>query len=347
MRSRDDDAPAMRSNGSRSRFKYVPRDTASVQKRATQSGGMYDTFFDSRFMKFVPDAGFNCIRVMPPGWPQPEHFGYDYYLHSQIGPDNSQYLCLEKMGELAKEKGIDGAGRCPICEERRKLEREGETEEASNLKAAHRVGVWIIDRNNERDGPKFYDMSWSFDKDIAALQINKRTGEAILIDDPDNGYDFEFQREGKGLATRYIGKQIARQSSPLSDDQKQQDDWLSFIEEHPIPDVLNFYPYEYLVKVFMGGVGKKEEEEAPPPRRARDEETRSAPRSRASQRVEEEDEPPFDPPAASPRQRVTRAKLAEPEIEEEDDIEEEAPADPVPSTARQRLQSLNERNTRR
>jgi hypothetical protein len=343
MRTRDDDAPAIRSNGGRSRFKYVPRDTASVQKRATQSGGMYDTFFDSRFMKFVPDAGFNCIRVLPPGWESPEHFGYDYYLHSQIGPDNSQYLCLEKMADLAKEKGLEG-GRCPICEERRKLEREGETEEANQLKAAHRVGVWIIDRNNERDGPKFYDMSWSFDKDIAALQINKRTGEAIMIDDPDDGFDFEFQREGKGLNTRYIGKQIARQSSPISDDQKQQDAWLEFIGDHPIPEVLNFYSYDYLVKVFMGGIAKKEEDD-PPPRRARDEETRPAPRSRASQRVEEEEEPPFEPPAASPRQRVARARLADPEVEEEEEIE--APADPVPSTARQRLERLNERNTRR
>jgi hypothetical protein len=336
----------MRSGGNtRSRFVYTPRDTSTVQKRATQSGGSYDTFFDSRFTKYTAQGGFNCIRILPPSWEGADHFGFDYFLHSNVGPDNSQYLCLEKMADLAELKGIEG-GRCPVCEERRRLEREGDTEEANQMKVARRVGVWVIDRENERDGPKFYDMSWTMDKDIASLQINKRTGEAILIDDPEEGFDFEFQREGKGLNTRYIGKQIARQSSPISDDPKQQEQWLEFITEHPIPDVLNFFEYDYIAKVFAGRAPPAERDEA------EEVETRPVARSQPRQRATSREEPPDDDPQPRPRQRVSRPAVEE--VEEEDVEEEAEPANghdrepaPIPRSARERLTAMNERVTRR
>ena len=323
-----------------SRFVYKPRSVEAIQKRATQSGGSYDTFFDSRFQKFVPDGGQNYVRILPPTWDNAEHFGFDYYLHSQVGPDNSQYLCLERCADLAQLHGVEG-GKCPVCEERRQLEREGESEIAQQLKFSHRVGVWIIDRNNEKDGPKFWDMSWSMDKDIAALQINKRTGEGLLIDDPDNGYDFEFVREGKGLNTRYIGKQISRQASPLSDDPRQQEVWLEFIENNPIPDVLNFFTYEHIMTVFSGRKSRDDgatAEEAPRARVASEKAFPTPePRVRATAAIKEE-EVPFEG-----RRVRQRAKPVEPEEEEEDiqEAEEEA----VPSSFRERMAKVNERNT--
>lgn len=348
MRSREDETPRMRGNSQRRGYVYTPRDPSVVQKRATQQGGAYDSFIDSRFMKFKAADGYNCIRILPPGWEGADHFGYDYWLHSNVGPDNSQYLCLDKMADLAESKGFAG-GRCPVCEERRRLEREGEIEEANQLKPSRRVGVWVIDRDSERDGPKFYDMSWTMDKDIASLQINKRTGEAILIDDPEQGFDFEFQKEGKGLNTRYIGKQIARSQTPISDDPKQQDQWLEFISDHPVPDVLNFYEYEYISKVFSGKVAKEDDEDERPARNV-ERESRAAPRSRASQRSEEATDVPEPLPARTTRQR---ASTPPPDDEEEEDIEEqevnnepEPEEDPVPSSARARLSSLNNRQRR-
>lgn len=356
-RGHDTEAPRMR--GTTPRFTYTPRDPGTVQKRATQSGLDYDTFIDPRFPKFTSETGLNCVRILPPGWETPEHFGFDYYLHSQVGPDNSQYLCLEKMSELAKLHGVEGAGRCPVCEERKVLEREGNTEEANVLKASHRIGVWIIDRNNEKDGPKFWDMSWTMDKDIASLQINKRTGDALLIDDPDTGYDFEFVREGKGLNTRYIGKQISRQESPVSDDPKLMDAWLAFISEHPIPDVLNFYSYEHITKVFSGRVVEAEPEPERTARRiTRQDDDAPAPRSRAhikpEPKVEEEEdvELPFE--KADPRSRGRLAK-GDVEVEEEEEIEDQpsgngrdtSEKDPIPRNMRERLTAMNDRNTRR
>lgn len=337
----------------KSRFVYKPRTTEAVQKRATQSGADWDTFFDSRFMKFTPEGGQNYIRILPPTWEDAEHFGFDYYLHSNVGPDNSQYLCLERNAEVAQLHGVE-AGKCPVCEERRSLEREGATEEANVLKAAHRVGVWIIDRNNEKDGPKFWDMSWTMDKDIAALQINKRTGEALLIDDPDHGYDFEFVREGKGLNTRYIGKQISRQESPISDDDRQQEAWLEFITNHPIPDVLNFYSYDHIAKVFSGRKSPSDDNTQPetPPRRMTREiaSTASAPRERATQTTENgEEEALFDNGA---RRRVPRQADEESQrrprqrLQQEDEVEEEEDVS-IPSSFRERMNKVNERNVRR
>jgi hypothetical protein len=353
-------------------FVYKARSAEAVQRRATQSGGDYDTFFDSRFQKFTPEGGQNYVRILPPTWDNAEHFGLDYYLHSNVGPDNSQYLCLERNAELAQLHGVEG-GRCPVCEERRVLEREGETEEANQLKGSRRIGVWVIDRNNEKDGPKFWDMSWTMDKDIAALQINKRTGEALLIDDPDAGYDFEFVREGKGLNTRYLGKQISRQPSPATDDDRQLEAWLDFITANPIPDVLNFYSYDYIAKVFSGKKTEKTETtDEPPPRRTRevarrvelkkqdDDEEEPVPQQRRRAKVEEEDEEEAPSPRRQrakveqededeevsngaqqekPQQRQ-RAKVAATEDEEEEDV-------PVPSSFRERMAKVNERNVRR
>lgn len=313
----------------KSGFVYKPRSTEAVQRRATQSGGDYDTFFDSRFQKFTAEGGQNYVRLLPPTWDNAEHFGFDYYLHSNVGPDNAQYLCLERNADLAQNHGVEG-GRCPVCEERRSLEREGQTEEANQLRATHRIGVWIIDRNNEKDGPKFWDMSWTMDKDIAALQINKRTGEALLIDDPDNGYDFEFVREGKGLNTRYIGKQISRQPSPISDDDRQQDTWLEFVANNPIPDVFNFYSYDYIAKIFSGRKPEVEKtEEPPPPRRVREV-------SRPVEKVEDE-APPFN---GGKEMKRPRAKVEAADDEEEEDV-------PMPSAFRERMAKVNDRNTRR
>lgn len=342
-------------------FVYKARSAEAVQRRATQSGGDYDTFFDSRFQKFTPENGQNYVRILPPTWENADHFGCDYHLHSNVGPDNSQYLCLERSAELAQMHGVEG-GRCPVCEERRSLEREGATEEASQLKGSHRIGVWIIDRNNEKDGPKFWDMSWTMDKDIAALQINKRTGEALLIDDPDAGYDFEFVREGKGLNTRYLGKQISRQPSPITDDDRQLEAWLDFITNNPIPDVLNFYSYDYIMKVFSGKKTEKTETtDEPPPRRTREvsrprrgivltqplagdqPEEDEAPRSRRRAEVSESEDEKEDPPFNGGKEAQKPQRTAKDEEEDEEEDEDV----PVPSSFRERMAKVNERNVRR
>lgn len=246
-------------------FKPLPSDAA---RRRAESGGGND--FDSIFLDtipgvFTPPEGDNVVRIIEPTWENAEHYGYDLFVHYGIGPDECAYLCLEKM---LNEK-------CPICEERKRAHAASEDEEyVKSLRPSQRVAVWIINRDKEEDGPQIWNMPKKMDDNFTNLCVDKRTGELIQIVDPYEGFDIEFTRKGKGLKTKYVGEAISRHPSPLSDDPAQLEEWREFVFEHPIPDVLNFYSYEYIQNVFGGGAASAEEpgsgeeeagEEAPPP----------------------------------------------------------------------------------
>jgi gp32 DNA binding protein like len=299
--SRGTEKRSVGSNGTKSTFKYQARTAEHVKVRAEQQGGMYDNIFQN-YPTFKAKVGNNLLRVLPPTWDKADHYGYDIYRHESIGPDNSMYLCLKEMKGEA----------CPVCEERSELDRLGETKDAAELKPRHRVVVWIVDRDQEKEGPMIWDMSWTMDKDIAALSENKRTGEILLIDHPDEGYDFEFSREGTTMTnTKYVGKSIARRPSPINDDPEIQDQWLNFITEHPIPTVLNFYSYEHIASVFSGKTETK------------DTVVNNKPEERIrgkSLREEIDDEIPEKSEAKSvtTRRRVTAAEPEEEEAEEEE-----------------------------
>jgi hypothetical protein len=238
------------SDRSKSKFRYQERTKESIHERATQQGSMFDSIFEN-FPAFKAKVGNNLLRVLPATWDNADHYGYDVFIHRGIGPDNSVYICSKEMGK----------GPCPICEERAYLDKEGDKKEADELKPQHRVIFWVIDRDNEAESPFIWDVSWAMDKDIASLSEIKRTGEFLIIDLPDDGYDFEFTREGTTMNnTKYVGKQIARRSSPISDDEDQQSKWLDFITDNPIPNILKFYDYDHIKDVFSG---KSKEEEKP------------------------------------------------------------------------------------
>lgn len=229
-------------------FQYQRRTADAVEQRANQRGGMYDNYIKDRFKIFNPSEGDHQIRIMPPTWKDAEHFGLDIYVHYGIGADNQTYLCLDQKTPNT----------CPICAERRAIERE-DPEYAKKLAPTKRVLLWIIDRDKEQDGPLVWPMSWTVDRDIAALCVDKRSKEVLYIDDPANGYDVAFRRQGTGMTTKYIGLQVARRSSPLGDSERQEEEWLASIMEFPLNTVLEFYEADHIREVFAGG-GKKEED---------------------------------------------------------------------------------------
>ena len=148
---------------------------------------------------------------------------------------------------------------CPICNAAVESRAAGEAEEDSKkLDPVRRVAVWMIDRNEPEPNPAVFMMSWSMDRDIAALCHNRRTGKVLLIDHPSQGYDVQFNRTGKGLGTRYIGIQIERDVSAIDDDESEQDRILEFISETAIPDVLNYYDYDHLQKMIEGSAEERD-----------------------------------------------------------------------------------------
>lgn len=236
------------------KFKYRERSREEVDRRAAQQGGLYDNYFKPHIpAPFTPQKD-NLIRFLPPTWEGAEHYGLDIWIHYNIGADNQAYLCLDKNPA--------GGGNCPLCAETARAQKAGDDDYASKIKAVKRVLVWVIDRDNEKDGPKPWASAWTIDRDISALTIDKRSGEVLLIDHPQKGYDVEFRKDGKGERTRYTAFAIARKSTPLSDDEKTEEEWLDYITENPLPSILNFYSAEHIQKVFDGGIsgGEKDEE---------------------------------------------------------------------------------------
>jgi len=292
------------SNGS---FKYKPRSAEDLQKRMT-IGGNREGFTVEGVKIFAPKAGTHTVRIMPPTWKEPEHYGFDVYGHYNIGPDGSSYLCLKRM----KDKP------CPICDERTRATREGDEDLAEALKWRRRVACYVIDRDNEREGPSLWFMPQSLDLDIVKISKDRKTGEVYNLDDPEDGYDLSFEREGQGLNTKYVGVVIERRTSPLSDEEDVAQRWLKFIEESPVPDLLIYRSTEELEEVVGDGLTapkdarnkkkKDEDEERPrgrarlrsaddedekPKRRTRDEdEDDEKPKRKARDEDEDEDEKP-------------------------------------------------------
>jgi len=225
------------------KFEYRARTPEQVRALAQRQIGGRDSYFNSDIVFFTAREGDNNVRILPPP-PDADwgHYGVSIACHYDIGPDKSAYLCRDKM--LSEE--------CPICAERAAATAAGEDDFADVLKPGYRTAVYIIDRNQEGKGPMLWNVSGGLDKDITKLCIDPATGEILPVDDPNDGYDLAFVREGTGLKTKYKGVQFARKASPLSDDPEAAEAWLEHIVAHPIDKCLVYHEYDYIKKVLEG-----------------------------------------------------------------------------------------------
>lgn len=237
-RDRDDDRGG-RSAG-RGGFVYRRRDDDSARRRATESSRDFDTYLRDDIKTFKAADGYNTIRILPPTWDDPEHFAVDIHVHYGIGPDEQAYLCAKKM------KGEP----CPICEEHDRARRAGEDEEyVKSLEPTRRSLFYLVDREDEKSGVQAWPAPFTkIDQAIVKVSIDRQSGEVLPIDDPEDGYDVEFDKGGKGIGTQYSGVAIARKSSPLGNNK-----WLDFAVENPLPDILVYHDYDHIKEVLEGG----------------------------------------------------------------------------------------------
>ncbi len=291
------------------RFVYQKRTAEQVKTRAASRGSLYDSPYKSEYQLFTPKPGDVTIRVLPAGWDAADHYGYEIWVHSGVGADNQTYLCKERMSQ----------GKCVICEEVRRAKREGDDDVVDSMSPYSRVLMWIINRDDEKAGPLLYPMPFKMDKNFLNISIDKKTGEALMVDDPEEGYDIEFVRDGQGLKTKYSGEKIARRPSPLNDDEALANKWLEYIVDHSIPDVLNYYDDDHILNIMSGG-GKKteEEEEETPPVRSSKKQVKEP----ELDEVDEEDEEDETPP---PKSKKPAPKVEEDEDEDEDEDDEPTP----------------------
>jgi hypothetical protein len=246
-------------------FKYTIRPKESWEARANQSGSEYENFIKDEYRTYTPIQGENSLRILPPSWENAPHYGYDAWVHYQVGPDRGSVLCNFKMLQTA----------CPICEDRARAERARDEDLARELKPTRRVCVFIINRKDEAQGVLVWSMAYTIDRELAKASKDRSTGQYYFIDDPENGYDIYFDRAGDGLMTKYSGVALSRRPSSIPPH------ILEWLEDHKLPDVLRHRSYDEVKRLYEGG-------------------GRGEAAASSDRRGPATDEPPFDPPAQMP-----------------------------------------------
>jgi hypothetical protein len=273
----------------RRKFHYTPPTLDQVRK-VVENKRTYPSIFNSDAKIFKAKEGNNLVRILPPTWDRdnPTHYGYAVYSHNGVGPGNgSTYLC-----PLDNETSPYNS--CPVCDELNNLGRRATKEEYSKLKSKRAILYAIIDRNNKEEGIQIWRASSTTDSEIAAQAIDEFDKSLLRIEDPYEGYDIQFHRIGTGFNdTEYKGFKIARRSSPLSDNEKELDRWLEWIEDHSIPSLLNFTKPEDIEKAMHGRTPADEDEDNDAPVRVRDRVFQPQEREplRRTRAVEKEEEP--------------------------------------------------------
>jgi hypothetical protein len=299
-------------------FKYQKRTKDTLKERANMKGGNYDSYIKPKFKQWKPKEGKNVIRILPPTWDNARHYGLDIFVNYSIGADNQAYLSLGKHG-----KGAD-----PIEEARREAQKEGEKKLADKLRPSQRILYWIIDRMDEDEGPLLWAAPFTFDKALSNLCIDEDTKDVIFIDDPAKGRDVRFYREGTALNTTYdASKMKVLKESNIHEDEGLENEWLDFIAENSLPEVLNFYEYDHIKAVFDGQAAPDDDDEDEDRPRGRgklakaEDEDEEKP-TRARQRAKPRDDEPDEDEDEKPQRRTASRK---PATEDDDEVVEEKP----------------------
>lgn len=313
-RGRDEDSGRGGRSSGRGSYTYQARSAESTRSRADKGANDFDKILKDHIKMWKPNDGVNRIRILPPTWPDAEHFGHDIYVHYGVGPDRQSYLCRHKMlGQFD-----------PIHEEREKARRELDPDNKDDqkyikdLEAKRRVLWYLVDRDNEREGVQAWAAPWTIDRDVVKVSIDKSSGEVLQIDHPEEGFDVSFEKTGKAERTEYLGVSIARRSTPLG-----KAEWLDFAVDNPLPDQLQFFDYNHIAKAFAGrgehgggsrNASRDRDDDAPRRGRSTDDD---APR-RSNDRIAHEDRPDVgrdvDPPRSS-RRDEGRGRSAEPTLD--------------------------------
>jgi hypothetical protein len=284
------------------RFGYRGRSAEEMKSRENVSASNRDPFIKEGIKTFTPATRDNTIRIMPPTWEDASHYGWDVYVHSQIGPDRSAYMCPKSMK----------LGACPICEERQKAERS-DPDYAATLRPSHRIAMYVIDRDEEDEGPKLWLAPHTLEKEIAAQALDKKTSEVFELDNLEEGFDLSFTREGKELGTKYGAVKIARRASPLSDDEDTAVAWMEQITDAPVPDQFIMHDEDKIAEAFAA-TEPESDEDRPKKKKSGKPELRKPGSKKAAEEEEEETTEEEDPPKKTKK----GAKEEEPEDEAPD-----------------------------
>lgn len=295
------------------KFSYKPKNKEMVKQGKSRYANKFDRLLKEEYEVFKPKEGVNKVRLLPG---DEDYWGVKVVSH-RLGERGFPYACPAKM------KGE----KCPVCEEYQKARKDGDDEYAKALAPSERLLVWMIDREHESDGPKLWDMPRTLEIEMNSNALDEDTNEILPLDDPLEGYDFRFSRQGKDVTTKYSGFVVSRNESLLSPDEDTLVRWLDFVQDNKLQDTINVYDYAHLKAMLNGEVDSTGEvvskEENP-------KDTKGKASVSIKEREEEQEE------ESSEREHV---KVDE-EVEEEGD---EAEAKPAQDKGNDRLAALRAR----
>jgi hypothetical protein len=334
-------------------FQYRKRSDSAVKEASSVQNTKFFTWIKPGIKIFTPTKPTHVIRVLPATYDGPiRSFGKEVVLHSNVGPDERNVLCLKAM------KGEPD----PVEELLEDARARGKAQEpwAKSLKAKVRVATWIIDRDDEAAGPQLWPMAQQTDASLNRKCLHEKSGRVVEIEHPDKGHDVELVTTKDNNGYTVYDFEIASRSSYLSEDEDQQEEWLEYITKNAPDKILVFDSYDEIAAMLKGVGGlpaksadreqfsrssrrgapveefgselpswasDKEPEEKPRSRRAPVEEApdlRSDVASRSSRRAAPVEEEPEEKP------RSRRAAPVEEEPEEKPRSRRAAPVDEEP-----------------
>lgn len=275
-----------------------------------------DTFLTEAYRNklWKPKEGHNTIRILPPSqsWMDYGHYGIRIKRHTGIGPKMGAYLCHDYDGLDGLVEGRE-PGKCPVCLMNAHARRAHNDELSKQLYAKAACIVWVIDRDNMKEGPKLWIMpSQKVDLEICSRAYNAKRDRAKPVDHPEAGYDIEFDMAKLGgKFPNYTGVELDTDPTPIVEDAVKLQKYLEFVEANPIPAALKYHTTAYITEVLQGAYDEPANEESPtrndddwtPPAAAgkpEDEQDYDGPETttKGAEKEEEKDEPSPTPHAA-------------------------------------------------
>lgn len=277
------------------------------------SGGDFKTFFDqektSTFQTWWAAKGDHIIDIIPyeagtqdprnkPGEPV---YVLDIEVHRNVGPMEEMIVCLEQYKKP-----------CPICEEGRRLNKEGKDYKkyVKPLKPSRRALYNIRVRENEEAAKKgnlvFEIAHWFMEKHISKIAKDPRGNGFVVFCDPDEGKSISFERTGTGAEnTGYAGHRFVDRPEPISNEELE--------EVVCLDEIIKIHTYDEICDIFYGSSPKDSSKDD-----ERDEEKYSGKDDEGDEEKDEmdderdEQDQPDDPPPQT--EKLNRRSRREPKV---------------------------------
>lgn len=165
----------------------------------------------------------------------------DIWVHYGVGINEDAYVCMNLTGDMGKK--------CPVCEHRAKLERQGASkDEVKQFKSKRRALYNIVCYDSNKDeeaGVQVWDSPhYLTERQILEVARNPRTGRRIQYAHPDTGKSVAFNRTGEKAMTRFEGLMLQDRDEPISDD---------ILEAaHALDELIHWPTYDEIADAFFG-----------------------------------------------------------------------------------------------